>query len=137
MQIISRSGEQTKNLASNFAQKYKSGGVIALYGDLGAGKTTFTQGFAAGLGIKDKITSPTFILMRQHKLPELESYLYHLDLYRLEAGFEAIGLEEILSDPGNIVLIEWAEKIDHLLPKNATKISFEKLDNQSRKISIT
>lgn len=118
------------------AANFKSG-VIALEGELGAGKTTFVQGFAKGLGIKEKIISPTFVLIRQHKiLPAGRQVLYHIDLYRIE-NLNGLGLEEILKDPENIALIEWAEKIKDLLPKDTVKISFKISDVNIRKISIS
>lgn len=137
MQFISKSSAQTQNFARKLAQKYKSGGIIALIGDLGAGKTTFSQGFAKGLGINEKIISPTFVLIRQYPLSSPQSMFYHLDLYRLENDFNLLGLDEIFSDPSNITLIEWAEKLGDLLPKNITKVYIDKLDGDSRRISIT
>lgn len=125
--FITNSAQQTKQLAATLAERFK-GGTIALIGELGAGKTTFIQGFAKGLGIKDKIISPTFVIIRQHK------NLYHVDLYRLE-NFKELGLEELLANPNNIVLIEWAEKLKDL-PKNAIKITIEKLAGDKRLITI-
>lgn len=136
MQFISTSAKQTQRFAQELAQKYKSGGIIALTGELGAGKTTFTQGFAKGLGIKEKIISPTFVLIRQYPLPNSKSIFYHLDLYRLDSEFNNIGLDEIFSDKNAIILIEWAEKLGDLLPKNTKKIYIEILDDDSRRISM-
>ena len=136
MEYESLGTEQTKAIAKKLAKDFTSG-VIALTGDLGAGKTTFTQGFAEGLGIKDKIISPTFVLMRIHKIPKSKKVLkrsrklclYHIDLYRLEGReqFLGLGLEEIISDTNNIILIEWAEKAKDLLPKNTTWITLENI----------
>lgn len=128
MQYITNSAKETRDLAKKLAKNLN--GVIALTGELGAGKTTFTQGFAEGLGIKDKIISPTFVLIRQHG-----KNFYHIDLYRLE-NFKDLGLEEIISDPNNIVLIEWAEKIKKILPKSTTFINFTTLDKNKREITI-
>lgn len=132
------SEKETKNLAKKLAGKIKSG-VVALTGELGAGKTTFVQGFANGLGIKEKIISPTFVLIRQHKIPKSENTLFHIDLYRLEnlKDLKQLGLEEILFNPNNIVLIEWAGKIKSLLPKNAVWVFLEIFNQNSRKISIS
>src|SRR3989304_1888357 len=118
---ISNSDTQTKEIAAKLAKKSKSH-VFALSGELGAGKTTFVQGFAQGLGIKEKIISPTFVLIRQHHIPNTKKVLFHIDLYRLEniTDLKSLGLEEILSNPNNIVLIEWAEKIKDTLPENTT-----------------
>lgn len=138
MEYTTNSAEETQQIASQIAQKFKGGGVVALIGGLGAGKTTFTQGFAQALGVTDKIISPTFILIRQHKLPDSDQWLFHLDLYRLEkdAEFSQLGLDEIFFSRQNIILIEWAEKILNQLPPNTTKIHFEKLSGSLRKISV-
>ncbi len=125
--FITNSSEETKKLAENLAKQITQG-VIALSGDLGAGKTTFVQGFAKGLGIKDSIISPTFVLIRQYK------NLYHVDLYRINT-FDHLGLEEILSNPNNIVLIEWAEKLKKL-PKGTIKISIQIQGPNTRIIKI-
>lgn len=107
--------------------------VLALQGDLGAGKTTFTQGFLRGLGIKKRAQSPTFIIMRRHRVPERNAgaatpfkNVFHVDAYRLKkAGqMRALDFQEILSDPRNVILIEWPERIKKILPKSATWIVF-------------
>lgn len=133
----SSSEEQTKRIAQQLAKKAKSR-IFALTGELGAGKTIFAQGFAKGLGIKDKIISPTFVLIRQHQIPKSSKTLYHIDLYRLEQlkDTKRLGLEEIWSNPNNIILIEWAEKAQKLLPKNAVKINISKGGNQKRIITL-
>lgn len=135
-QYKTSSDKETKIIAQNLAKKFQNG-VIALFGELGAGKTTFVQGFAKGLGIKEKIISPTFVLIRQHPIPESNKTLYHIDLYRLDSSesLKSIGLEEILSDEKNLVLIEWAEKLKKL-PDNATKIYIKKLTAENRLITI-
>lgn len=136
-QIITHSEKETKELARKLAKKITHG-VIALTGDLGAGKTTFVQGFAKGLGIKDKIISPTFVLIRQHKIPKSKKTLYHVDLYRIEEleDIKHLGIEEILKNPHNIVLIEWAEKMENLLPKGTVKISIHKEQADKRRFII-
>lgn len=142
----SNSEQETKKIAENFAKQIK-GNIFALSGDLGAGKTIFAQGFAKGLGIKEKIISPTFVLIRQHQIPasptqrgepNSNKIFYHIDLYRLEQteNITQLGLKEIWSDPNNIVLIEWAEKIENFLPKNTVKIVIEKIENHKRQITI-
>ncbi|TSC88598.1 MAG: UPF0079 ATP-binding protein [Microgenomates group bacterium Gr01-1014_7] len=132
---ITRSETETKKLAERFAQKF-SGRVITLTGELGAGKTTFVQGFARGLGIKEKIISPTFVLIRQHKIPNSSKALFHIDLYRLDdiSHIDNLGLKEILENPDNIVIIEWPEKIKKFLPKNPTWITFETSKDNKREI---
>lgn len=135
MTIKTTSAQKTKKFGREFAREIKNGGVICLYGGLGAGKTTLIQGIAGGLGIKNRIISPTFILMRQYKMGE--KYLYHLDLYRLNDIDEAkaIGIEEIMEDKNNIVLIEWPEKIQSLLPKKRWQIKIDTLTKLSREVN--
>ncbi len=132
--FITNSNTETQKLADDLAKKFTAG-IIALNGDLGTGKTTFVQGFAKGLGIKEKITSPTFVLIRQHKIPKTTKLFYHIDLYRID-NLTGFGLEEILLNPENIVLIEWAEKIIKKLPQKTIQISFESLANNKRKIIV-
>lgn len=135
--FLSASDEDTKRIAKNLAKSGKFR-IIGLIGELGAGKTTFAQGFAQGLGIKEKIISPTFVLIRQHKLLKTKKTLYHIDLYRLEDDkeFQRLGLREILNDPENIVLIEWAEKAKSILPKETIWVLFETIEEQKHKIMI-
>lgn len=139
MDIKTTSANETKKVATNLAKKFLNGGVIALIGEMGAGKTTFVQGFAKGLGIKDKIISPTFVLMRQHQVPNSDLVLYHIDLYRLEGkiNIEELGISDLFDDAKAIVLIEWAEKIKDLLPIDTTQIKITSLDKTSRQIMIS
>jgi tRNA threonylcarbamoyladenosine biosynthesis protein TsaE len=108
--------------------------VIALQGDLGAGKTTFTQGFIKGLGVKQRVISPTFVIMKRFKVAGSAASkkmgfknVYHIDAYRIKKpdALEVFGLKEIFADPANIVLIEWPEKIKKILPKTAVWLKFE------------
>lgn len=133
------SPEETQAVASKLAQTYKKGGTFALSGPLGAGKTIFIQGFARGLGISERLLSPTFIIIRQHKIPgNPKGKLYHIDLYRLETieDITSLGLSEIFENPHNIVLIEWAEKLRTLLPQQATKVKISLISPNIRKIQI-
>jgi tRNA threonylcarbamoyladenosine biosynthesis protein TsaE len=105
--------------------------VVALQGDLGAGKTTFTQGFLKGLGVNKRVTSPTFVLMRRHGLGSKGigkkfANIFHIDAYRLKKPehLAALGLDDILKEPRNIVLIEWPEQAKGLVPKKAMWIYF-------------
>lgn len=135
----SSSPEETQKIAEKTAQEFKNkGGVIALSGDLGAGKTTFVQGFAKGLGIEEKIISPTFVLIRQHKIPGTARVLFHVDLYRLEGeiNLKEIGLEEVIQEKDNIVLIEWAEKASNQPLNIAFDVFFEKIDGKTRNIVV-
>lgn len=138
MKVITSSAKETQQFAKKLAQQFKDGAIIALSGPLGAGKTTFTQGFASGLGIKERLISPTFILMRQYQIPSSKRRLFHIDLYRFEVidQIEALGLEEIFSNPQSIVLIEWAEKLGKNLPKNTVYIQITILSDNRREIQV-
>lgn len=136
-QKITKSSAETKRLAENFAKKLKGGEIIALFGDLGSGKTTFTQGLAKGLGIKEKVTSPTFVILNLHKAKKgLE--LAHFDLYRLnnEVDLEGIGAADYLGKKNIISVIEWSERAKKLLPKKTIWIKFKHIDQNKRKISF-
>lgn len=136
--IITKAAEETKEFAREFAAQFINGGILALSGDLGAGKTTFAQGFAQGLGIKDRIVSPTFLIIRQYPIPGQKNLFYHIDLYRMEnINLKDSGLEEIISDPANVVLIEWAEKIADYLPKNTQNLKLSKLSENLHEIEIS
>ncbi len=117
--------------------------VLALIGDLGSGKTTFTQGFCKELGIEGRVVSPTFILVRKYSVPGRElkfETLYHADLYRLEGNLEKeienIGLTDFWKDKDSVVLIEWSEKIEKVLPESTLFVKFEYISEKSRKIVI-
>ena len=136
MEVISNSLSDTKNLAFKFEKTLKGGEVVTLSGDLGAGKTTFTQSLAKAMGIDEPITSPTFTLMNQYQGKKLK--LYHFDMYRIEDIDEILetGLTEYFGNKDAVCVIEWAENIKPLLPKNKIEIQIEKLDENSRKFLI-
>lgn len=134
---VTKSFKQTQKLGQKLAQeilKYKKAKavVLCLYGDLGGGKTTFLQGFAKGLGIKQKVLSPTFVIMKKF------GNFYHIDAYRLQNEKDAseLGLKEIFKNPENIVAIEWPERIKKLLPKNVIKIKFKFISKNERTIDF-
>lgn len=137
MITITKSAKETQKLATRFAAEIMNGGVVCLFGDLGAGKTTFSQAVAKAVGVKDKVASPTFILVRRYEIPE-NRFFWHVDLYRLNTLEETkvLGLEEIMSDPDNIVLIEWPEKIVGFLPKNRWEVKLDLIGKNSRSIEI-
>jgi tRNA threonylcarbamoyladenosine biosynthesis protein TsaE len=136
IEIISKSAEQTWEIARFIGRKLRKGDILALSGELGSGKTCFTGGLARGLGVEEKyqITSPTFTLINEYPG---RCKLYHFDVYRLNSysEFEDLGYEEYFSGKG-IVVIEWAEKIVQILPADTIFISFEYLGENSRKIII-
>jgi len=128
-------GEKLAKQISNFQFpifKRRGASVIALSGDLGSGKTTFVQGFCKGLGIKKRAISPTFIIFRRFAIPRVISHkskvsnVYHIDAYRIKKTSElsALGLCDIMKNPKNIVLVEWAENIKKILPKGTLWVRF-------------
>lgn len=174
MEIITKSARETEKLGEKIGNKliinHKQSLslrdeplIIALYGDLGSGKTTFMQGLAIGLGVKKRVLSPTFILMREYEIgdtryairdmkneepdtssvsritsPSHISRLYHVDLYRIkdEKDVESLGIEELWTDPKNVIAIEWPEKIEKILPEKRVNIHFEYVGEDKRKIII-
>lgn len=145
MEIFTKNSAETQKLGEKLAADFLKGlfksNLIALYGNLGGGKTTFVQGFAKGLGLKERILSPTFVLMREYQVGDVKKRahrLCHVDLYRIdnERDVEGLGLTEIWSEPNNLLIIEWPEKIEKILPKERINIYFEYLTENERKIKI-
>jgi tRNA threonylcarbamoyladenosine biosynthesis protein TsaE len=157
--ILTKNPSQTKKIGKILAEeisksliKRKGALILGLVGDLGGGKTTFLQGFAKGLGIKQRITSPTFVILRRYKIPRSRTSslrgrqntkykiqnFYHIDCYRILRAKELLelGLKEIISNAGNIVAIEWAEKIKKTLPKNIILVKFKFLSKSKREILL-
>jgi len=149
--MISRSLEETQNIAKDFLIKISEiktdkAMVVCLYGDLGSGKTTFTQALARELGITEFVTSPTFVIQKRYPLISVIPAqagiqfftLIHIDAYRLEGGKEILNLNfaDDLSNPENLVVIEWPEKISDALPEGAQKINFKFLSEFEREIDF-
>ena len=133
MKIICNSVQETKTFASSLSKKIKKGQVIALNGDLGTGKTTFSQGFAKGLGIDQHIGSPTFKLVSEYSGVTLR--LYHVDCYRLNNAedFLNLGGENLLLPDNGVTLIEWANIIHELLPEDVIEIIFSRMEHEPNK----
>ncbi len=137
--FVSTSFEETREIANNLAKKLETGTTICLYGELAAGKTTFTQGLGHALGIQ-RLVSPTFLIMRQYPVtnhPVIKT-LFHLDLYRLDSidDIKAFDIEEIWSSPENLLVIEWPEKFAKNLPKKRFDIHFKANGENERQIII-
>lgn len=131
---ITTSEEETNILASQLASKLLPGAIVLLNGDMGAGKSVFARGIIQSLGYKGVVTSPTFTLMNEYPT---EPVVYHFDLYRLKSYDQLydIGYDEYIYSDG-ISLIEWSEKMEHLLPENYVEIIIEKIDPTTRKITV-
>ena len=127
--LDSLSEKETFQIAKELAEKAKPGDVYCLSGDLGVGKTVFTKGFAAGLGITEPVSSPTFTIVQIYEEGRLP--LYHFDVYRIEdiEEMEEIGYEDCFYGEG-VCLVEWAELIREILPDNCKKIKIEKNPNK-------
>ena len=134
---ITYSEKQTRDFAQKLSKQIDSG-VITLKGELGAGKTIFVKGFAKGLGVKNTITSPTFVLVKNYKIPNSVKTLYHIDLYRLEnpSSLEQLGLEEIFSNNENIILLEWQERLKSIQEKTVS-ITINKINSNTRELVVS
>ncbi|MBR2911241.1 MAG: tRNA (adenosine(37)-N6)-threonylcarbamoyltransferase complex ATPase subunit type 1 TsaE [Lentisphaeria bacterium] len=136
-EFITSSEEETENIGKSLAMSLSKGDAVLLRGNLGAGKTVFSRGFARGLGITEPVSSPTYTIVQEYELPE-GGRLYHLDLYRISDVNAALafGVDEFLDDPQGISLIEWPDRIDGILPKNAICVEIEHLSDSERRLTI-
>ena len=135
--IITLNYTETEEVGFKLAQTLELGSVVLLFGNLGAGKTVFSRGFARGLGITEPVSSPTYTIVQEYDIPD-DGRLYHLDLYRI-SGVEsalAFGVDEFLDDDNAINLIEWPMRIDGILPDNCIKVTLTHLDDEKREIVI-
>ncbi len=143
---ITNDSFETKELGKKIAKKLledkkdrERAQILALKGELGSGKTTFLQGFAKGLGIEEKVLSPTFVIFKKFKIKDPDFYLfYHIDCYRIKNSKEllSLGFEDFVKNPKNIIAIEWAEKVKDILPENKITIDFKIKEISKRKIII-
>lgn len=150
MKIISKSLKETEKVAQDFLDRLldtctKSDSitvatVVGLSGDLGSGKTTFTQALGRKLGIKEFITSPTFVIEKIYHLDGKNNFknLIHLDAYRLEkeSELEVLGFTDLLKNPDNLIVIEWPERVADILPPNLIKINFKFISENEREIEM-
>ena len=135
--ITTSSFEETENIGLRLANELKLGDTVLLFGNLGAGKTVFSRGFARGLGITEPVSSPTYTIVQEYDIPS-GGRLYHLDLYRI-SGIEAalaFGVDEFIDDDNAVRLIEWPMRIDGILPDNCLKVTIEHIDDNTREITI-
>lgn len=146
MTRVSASPQETKRFAAEFAGDVLTGKfgerkhafVVALSGELGAGKTTFVQGFARGLGLRGRVQSPTFVFVRRYSLEQRTRYtdFYHIDAYRVHGkkDLTGLGLKEVFADVGNLVFVEWAENVKGLLPNNTVWVKMKHGERENERV---
>lgn len=137
--IVSKSEKETFDFGKKIAATLRCGEVLCLVGDLGSGKTVFTKGLAAGLGIKKTVTSPTFVLLKPYQVRQENNKtknqeiktLIHIDAYRLQNGeqLKAIGVEDFFNDKNCVTVIEWADRVKEVWPKKSYLLTFKVKDN--------
>lgn len=133
--IVTRSPEETEAFGRQLAARLKPGDVLALTGEIGAGKTTFVRGLAEGLGVPaGSVASPSFVLVREYRgrIP-----LYHADLFRLEGMPQAasVGIEDFY-EQGGVTVIEWADQVPGVLPEKYLEVRFEVVDPETRRLTL-
>ncbi len=136
-ELLSRSEEETEKFAARLAARLIPGQAVLLRGDLGAGKTVFSRGFARGLGCGDTLSSPTYTIVQEYPLPG-GIRLYHMDLYRIADAGAALGfgVDEFLDDPKAYKLIEWPERIESLLPEGCVTVEITHLGDEERRLRV-
>lgn len=132
--ITTHSELETIEIAQNLESEKFPNMIICLDGELGSGKTVFTKGFASSLGITENITSPTYNIIKEYESGEMP--LYHMDVYRLDGNADGIGIEEYFTK-GGVVIIEWADSIKDILPKEKLNIKFKVVDENKRVLIVT
>lgn len=144
MNFVSHSLNETQKIADDFLKSLmkrdsKSATIVGLHGDLGSGKTTFTQCVVRSLGISESITSPTFLIIKTYNLQRTTyNKLIHIDVYRLKTGEELLklGWQELVADPQSLIFLEWPERVSEILPPDYIKLEFEFVDETARKITF-
>ena len=146
MRVMTKTSRETRALGKKMGSSLIRSGpkdmkalVVAFFGNLGAGKTTFLAGFAKGLGVKEHIVSPTFVIMKRFPLRKgFYKNFYHIDCYRLQDPREllALGFKKICADPHAIVAIEWSERIRNILPKDCIRVTLKAIDKNKREIRL-
>lgn len=133
--IITKNAEETRKLGMEIASRFNRGEIICLEGDLGAGKTTFSQGLLRGLGAEGPYTSPTFVVIKEYKTKNRN--VYHIDAYRI--GVEdmvELGWEELVANKSNVIILEWPEKIKKIIPENSLWINLRHLNENKRELTF-
>ncbi len=133
--VNTRSPEETELTGQTLSKNLSAGAVVALFGELGAGKTAFVRGLARGLGIAERVTSPTFTIVNEYTSGRLP--LFHFDMYRLKSADELfdIGWEDYLAR-GGVCVVEWSENVQDVFDGTETRITIEKTSDTDRKITL-
>lgn len=148
---ITNSPQETKKLAQKMASGLKGGEILCLSGDLGAGKTTFTQGLLKALGAEGPYTSPTFTILKEYQVKSEElkekslspeifniSLIYHIDAYRIKSDdLRELGFLDFAGKTNTVTIIEWPENVQDIIPKSAMWLNFEWIDENRRKITLS
>lgn len=136
--IITNSAAETAACGEEFGCRCVGGEIIAISGDLGAGKTCFVQGLAKGLGLTDNVNSPTFNIMKIYGPSASGKSLCHIDAYRLNEGksLAGLGVDEYFGDKQTVSILEWPEKVEDILPKELGRIIIEAISENERRINI-
>jgi tRNA threonylcarbamoyladenosine biosynthesis protein TsaE len=135
--MIIYSEQEMLDFGKKFAKQVNTPTVIELIGDVGAGKTTFVRGLATGLDITEPITSPSFTISKSYALPNNKGRLVHYDFYRLsDPGLMSNDLADNLANPHNIIVIEWGESVENILPENRTQIKIKYNNDNSREVIL-
>lgn len=134
--IRSNSPEDTEQLGEQIGKRLKGGELIELISDLGGGKTTFVRGLARGANSEDHVASPTFTVSKVYKAPKFD--IHHFDFYRLqEAGLMEHELQDLLDDPKIVVVVEWGEVVQHVLPPKRLAVELEQLEKEGRDMHVS
>jgi tRNA threonylcarbamoyladenosine biosynthesis protein TsaE len=140
--FVSKSEDDTLRIAAEIAAECRPGAVYALKGDLGAGKTVFSRGFARALGVTEPICSPTFTIVQEYAVDEKRfpdiTRLHHMDVYRISDSEAALafGVDDYLNDDSAVNLIEWPERVAEILPPETVSVEIRHMDENSRKIVV-
>ena len=140
--IITENSRQTQELARLLAMEIRGGEIICLSGDLGAGKTTFTQGLLEGLDVEGPYTSPTFAILKEYQASKsglLNGFkIYHIDAYRVEEkDILDLGWKDFAGKENTVTIVEWAERAENIIPSGALRLDFKWLDENKREITIS
>lgn len=135
--IVTVGQDETEALGRRLAAELTGGTVVALLGDLGAGKTVLSRGIARGLGITEPVTSPTFAIVQEYEASPIR--LYHMDMYRLQGARDAVafGVDDFLDDPEAVTVIEWAERVESILPRPYLHVELRRLEDDHRELRLS